>query len=633
MVSKAEIITQRVEALRAWMRKHALIAYVFPSTDPHMGEYVPDHWKTREWISGFNGSAGIAVVTLTRAALWTDSRYWLAAEEQTAGTPFEVIRCTRNVATAREIAGWIADEQEMAGMNEMPAVGYSGWTMAVDYAADLEQELSVLGWCAKSSATFKVDMRENYELTFDIKDEAPEDTLWDERPPLPHSNIEIQPLKYAGCPASEKLDYIRQSLKDANAIIITQLDEIAWALNLRGRDIHCTPVFVAYLVILPTEALLYVDASQVTPEVESYLDGLHVRTRPYERIAEDLFTGAIDETFELQYDPSVTNQALSTAIRQENSGRLFFVAPSPIPALRAIKNEAEIAGFRSAMLKDGVAMVKFLHWLCTGKWTKVDGGWEMNGEKISEITVDQRLTALRAEQEGFRDISFDTIAGYGAHGAVVHYEATPETDIPLEPLGLLLLDSGAQYVDGTTDITRTIALGPLTDDERRDYTLVLKGHIRLAMAVFPDGSSGTQLDVLARYAMWQDHKNYGHGTGHGVGSYLSVHEGPHQFRMNWMPAPLRAGMTVTIEPGIYIAGSHGCRTENTMLIVPDGDGWLRMDPLTLCPIDTTPIIRELMSDDEINYLNKYHAHVRESLLPLLDDESDREWLIQATKVY
>ena len=633
MVSKAEIITKRVEALRIWMREHALTAYVFPSTDPHMGEYVPDYWKTREWISGFNGSAGTAVVTLTRAGLWTDSRYWLAAEEQTAGTPFEVIRCTRNVATAEELADWMSDEQGIADGDEAPTVGYSGWTMAVDYAADLEQAMSSRGWRAESSATFRAEMREGFELSFEINDQAPEDALWSERPPLPHSSIEIQPLKYAGCSASEKLDRIRHSLKDADALIVTQLDEIAWALNLRGRDIHCTPVFVAYLVILPAEALLYVDATQLTPEVETYLEALHVSTRPYERIAEDLFTGVIDETLKLQYDPSVTNQALSTAIKQEGGGREYFMAPSPIPALRAIKNEAEIAGFRNAMLKDGVAMVKFLRWLTSGEWTQVDGQWKMNGEEVSEITVDQRLTALRAEQEGFRDISFDTIAGYGAHGAVVHYEATPETDIPLEPHGLLLLDSGAQFVDGTTDITRTIALGPLTDDERRDYTLVLKGHIRLATAVFPDGTSGTQLDVLARYAMWQDHKNYGHGTGHGVGSYLSVHEGPHQFRMNWMPAPLRAGMTVTIEPGIYIAGSHGCRTENTMLIESDGDGWLRLDPLTLCPIDTMPIVRELMTADEINYLNQYHARVREALLPLLDNEADREWLIQATKVF
>ena len=295
------------------------------------------------------------------------------------------------------------------------------------------------------------------------------------------------------------------------------------------------------------------------------------------------------------------------------------------------------------MLKDGVAMVKFLKTLSP----LPREGESLAPLEITEMGVDKLLTSLRAEQEGFQGLSFDTIAGYGAHGAIVHYEATPETDIPLEPHGLLLLDSGGQYVDGTTDITRTIPLGPLTDEERRDYTLVLKGHIRLATAVFPAGTTGTQLDVLARYAMWQEHKNYGHGTGHGVGSYLSVHEGPHQFRMNYVPAQLQAGMTVTIEPGIYIAGSHGVRIENTMLIQPHdgpspdpspvregsssgGGSWLCMEPLTLCPIDTRPIIREMMLPDEIAYLNKYHARVREALLPRLDDEADKAWLIEKT---
>ena len=381
--------------------------------------------------------------------------------------------------------------------------------------------------------------------------------------------------------------------------------------------------------MLPEKAVLYVNPAQLTPEVMEYLQELHIETRPYESIAEDLFVGRIDDSLHIQYDPSVTNLALATAIRQDHSGRLFFENPSPVPALRAIKTEAEIAGFRCAMLRDGVAMVKFLRWLEEHRPTP-DLSREEEGP-VTELTVDAKLTALRAEQPGFRGLSFDTIAGYGPHGAIVHYEATPETDVPLEPHGLLLLDSGAQYDCGTTDITRTIALGSLTDEERRDYTLVLKGHIRLATAVFPDGTTGTQLDVLARYAMWQDHKNYGHGTGHGVGSYLSVHEGPHQFRMNWMPAPLRAGMTITIEPGIYIAGSHGCRTENTMLIVSDGEGWLRLEPLTLCPIDTTPIVRELLTADEVDYLNKYHARVCEALLPLLDDEVDRRWLIQATE--
>ena len=629
-MTKALTISQRVEALRAWMRQRGLSAYLFPSTDPHAGEYVPDHWKGREWISGFNGSAGTAVVSLTRAALWTDSRYWLAAEEQTSGTPFEVVRCGSNLVSPSEVAAWLRGEAP-SGDGAEAALGCNAWAMPDDYAGELREALRSEGWQLRGSVAFSAEP-EGAELRIGIADDDPESALWEERPPLPFSTIELHPLELAGQAAAEKLDAVRASLGTADGIVITQLDEIAWLLNLRGRDVHCTPVFVSYLVVLPAEALLYVHASQLTPEVEAYLEGIGVRVRPYEAIAPELCGDAIDEGLVLQFDPSVTNLALATALRQQGRGRTTIERPSPVPAMRALKNEAEIRGMRSAMLKDGVAMVRFLRWLDEGTWQQTDEGWLMDGEPVTELTVDQRLTALRAEQPLFRDISFDTIAGYGHHAAVVHYEATAETAIPLEPRGLLLLDSGAQYQDGTTDITRTIPLGPLTPEEQRDYTLVLKGHLRLAMAVFPDGTSGTQLDVLARYAMWQEHKNYGHGTGHGVGSYLSVHEGPHQFRMNYVAAPLHAGMTVTIEPGIYIAGSHGCRTENTMLIVPDtAEGWLRLEALTLCPIDLRPVLWPMMAPDEVRYLNDYHARVREALLPLLTDERDRQWLVSRTQ--
>lgn len=618
-MTKAEIITQRVETLRAWMRKHQLDAYIFPSTDPHAGEYVPDHWKTREWITGFNGSAGTAVVTLTHAALWTDSRYWLAAEEMMEGTPFEVVRCSRNVATAEELLEWIDTQHNRTADIR---VGLDAWTNTA----------------ASVKAMYKVNDEKLCQTLELVTDLSPADELWAERPPLPSSPITLQPLELAGRTTADKLKDIRSEMEhtEGDCLLVTQLDEIAWVLNLRGSDVHCTPVFVSYLLILGKnddrpgpEAILYVNENKVNDDVKNYLTDNGILLRPYEALRSDLLEGDAAGTdlhlSTIQLDPEVTCHALCSAAERGNTF-CAVLEPSPIPALRAIKNEAEIAGFRSAMLKDGVAMVKFLRYLA-----ETDG--------LSEITADQKLTSLRAEQEGFQGLSFDTIAGYGAHGAIVHYEATPETDIPLEPHGLLLLDSGGQYVDGTTDITRTIPLGPLTDEERRDYTLVLKGHIRLATAVFPAGTTGTQLDVLARYAMWQEHKNYGHGTGHGVGSYLSVHEGPHQFRMNYMPAQLQAGMTVTIEPGIYIAGSHGVRIENTMLIVPSSgckpeEGtWLCLEPLTLCPIDTRPIIREMMADDEIAYLNKYHARVREALLPRLDDEADKAWLIAATAPY
>ena len=598
-MTRADLITHRVGILRTWMRQNGLSAYIFPSTDPHSGEYVPDHWKTREWISGFNGSVGTAVVTQTRAALWTDSRYWLAAEEQTAGTPFEVIRCGRNVATAAELAAWMGD------LGNEVAIGLDASANTAESVEDLKQQLALIG-------------------KMNVVDVDPLIDLWTDRPPIPAAPIELQPLELAGRTARQKLADVREALKKnrADALVVSQLDEIAWVLNLRGTDVHCTPVFVAYLLILPEQTILYVNRAKLTDDVRAYLTENGIDVRPYDCISADLVDGQIDglpfSGLRFQLDPATTNDVICEALR----GCSVVRETSPITALRAIKNEVEIAGFRSAMLKDGVAMVKFLRWL---------EAYPQEGDRLTELSVDRKLTALRAEQEGFRGLSFDTIAAYGPHAAIVHYEPTPETDIPLQPHGLLLLDSGAQYQDGTTDITRTIPLGSLTDEERRDYTLVLKGHIRLATAVFPEGTTGTQLDVLARYAMWQEHKNYGHGTGHGVGSYLSVHEGPHQFRMNWMPAPMRAGMTVTIEPGIYIAGSHGARTENTMLIVDDGEGWMRLEPLTLCPIDMRPIVWEMMLPDEIEYLNWYHARVREALLPLLDDAADKEWLIENTQ--
>lgn len=654
-MNKPEIITRRVDSLRQWMRQHDLAAYIFPSTDPHAGEYVPDHWKAREWISGFNGSAGTAVVTLTRAALWTDSRYWLAADEQLAATPFEVVRCSRNVATAEELVRWIAAEpaHEAAPGKEHRNVGIDGWCVTQSYAASLQY----------------VTAAANMLLITDLE---PTEELWEDRPALPESPIEIQPLEFAGETAQSKIARIREAVNEqgANAIIITQLDEIAWTLNLRGTDVHCTPLFVSWLMLLPDDAVLFADPKKITPEVADYLAGFHVRTAPYGAIVTTLQQSRELRGLRFLADPDTTNNAIyellsmiepleSPALFPDNFPNALNInldaaaamppsvidAECPVARMKTQKNETEIVGFHRAMRRDGVAMVKFLRWLEEQMQARQSGvGESTDLEPVTEVGVDRKLTALRAEQPGFRDISFDTIAGYGPHGAIVHYEATPETDVPLQPRGLLLLDSGAQYNCGTTDITRTIALGPLTDEERRDYTLVLKGHIRLATAVFPDGTSGTQLDVLARYAMWQDHKNYGHGTGHGVGSYLSVHEGPHQFRMNWMPAPLHAGMTITIEPGIYIAGSHGCRTENTMLIVEDSDSngqnspaangqgstWLRLEPLTLCPIDTTPIVRELMAPDEIAYLNTYHTRVRETLLPLLDDPADRDWLISHT---
>lgn len=585
-----QTIIQRVEALRAWMKSNGLSAFIFPSTDPHSGEYVPDHWKTREWISGFNGSAGTAVVTLESAALWTDSRYFLAASEQLEGTPFSLMKlCIEGTPT---IAEWLGEQ-----LKDNDVVGMDGWVNTITSVTDLEDELSAYG----------IEM----ETALD-----PTEDLWEERPEIPTLPIEIHPIALAGESTREKIKRVREEMQ-ADALVISQLDEIAWLLNLRGTDVHCNPVFVSYVLLTQKDCVLYIDSRKVPDEIATYLEEEDVDVSGYQDIENDL----ADFEGDIMMDFNTTNYHLYDAV---NVLCDVYNEKSPIAMLKAVKNEAEIKGYRSAMLKDGIALVKFLRWLKPA----VEAGSQ------TEISIDKKLTQLRAEQPLYRDISFDTIAGYGAHGAIVHYEATPETDIPLQPKGLLLLDSGAQYQDGTTDITRTIALGPVTEEEKHDYTLVLRGHIRLAMVKFPAGSSGTQLDICARYAMWQEGINYLHGTGHGVGSYLNVHEGPHQFRMNYMPASLQANMTITDEPGIYKAGKHGCRTENTMLITHYKDGefgeFLQLEPLTLCPIDTTPININEMQQDEIDYLNWYHQYVFDTLAPHLDEE-DKAWLREATQ--
>lgn len=589
-----KVIRQRIDVLRTWMKENGLSAFIFPSTDPHSGEYVPDYWMARQWISGFNGSAGTAVVTLTDAALWTDSRYFLAATEQLEGTGFQLMK--QGLSETPSIAEWLGST-----LDEGETVGMDGWVNTITSVMDMEAELEEYG----------------LELNTDLD---PTESLWEGRPELPDSPIEIHPIELAGESAQSKIKRVREKLEEngCEALMVSQLDEIAWLLNLRGKDVHCNPVFVSYVIVKQDECTLYINPKKVTAPVAEYLKKEGVSIKNYDSIADDL------ENYEgenIMMDYNTSNNQLWALLPSV----VILNEKSPIAPMKAVKNEAEIRGYRSAMLKDGIAMVKFLRWLKPA----VEAGGQ------TEMSIDQKLTSLRAEQPLYRDISFDTIAGYGPHGAIVHYEATPETDIPLEPHGLLLLDSGAQYQDGTTDITRTIALGPLTEEERHDYTLVLRGHIRLAMVKFPAGSSGTQMDICARYAMWQEGINYLHGTGHGVGSFLNVHEGPHQFRMNYMPAPFVANMTVTNEPGIYKTGKHGCRTENTMLVTHYMDGefgeFLQLEPLTLCPIDTTPINLNEMQQDEIDYLNWYHGWVRETLLPHLDDEADKEWLIEATE--
>lgn len=591
-----EYIAQRLEALREVMRREKLDAFIFPSTDPHNSEYVPDRWKGREWISGFNGSAGTAVVTMHSAALWTDSRYFIAAADQLSGTEFQLMKL--KIEGTPTISEWLGSELREVSSAQ---VGVDGMCNS---AANVEVLVS--------------DLRREGGITVRTNLD-PLDIVWTDRPQIPASKVEIQPVELAGETVASKLTRIRKALRDlhADGMLMSSLDDVAWTLNLRGTDVHCTPVFVSYLLISTTSATLYINKEKLTPEVEAHLESQGVKMAGYDDVRKGIKEYA---EYNILLDPNETNYTLSRLVDVQEVIR----HKSPIPAMKAIKNEAEIRGYRSAMLKDGIALVKFLRWLKPAV--------ETGGQ--TEISIDKKLTSLRAEQPLFRDISFDTIAGYGAHGAIVHYEATPETDIPLEPHGLLLLDSGAQYQDGTTDITRTIALGPVSDYEKHIYTLVLKGHIQLEICKFPSGASGTQMDILAREAMWREGLNYLHGTGHGVGSYLSVHEGPHQFRLEWMPAPFLENMTVTDEPGIYLAGQFGVRIENTLLISHYKDTefgkFLQFESLTLCPIDTTPVVKEELLPEEVAWLNEYHQHVYDMLAPHLDDEGDKQWLRKAT---
>lgn len=588
---KSQII-KRVDAVRTFLKERSLSAFVFPSSDPHSGEYVPSHWMIREWVSGFNGSAGTAVVAVDDAVLWTDSRYFLAAEEQLDGTPFSLMK--QGLAETPSMAQWLSGV-----LPKGSRVGADGWVMSFAEEQALRAELDSFG----------------LEL---VLSENPADMLWEDRPPLPQSPVELYPVEYAGETAKTKLARMRKELATlgAEAMLVSKLDEVAWLANIRGRDVHCCPVVLAYMLVTGDEALLYVDEAKLSDPVCKELLAQGIECRPYAQLCEDLPASGLTSI--------LLDGGMATAIwNLLPEGCRVLQHVNPVAVAKAVKNPAEIEGFRHAMFRDGVAMVKFLRWLKPA----VEAGGQ------SELSVSRKLEELRSAQPLYRGLSFDTIAGYAAHGAIVHYEADETSDSPLLPQGLLLLDSGAQYMDGTTDITRTIALGPLTHQECVDYTLVLRGHIRLAMAKFPAGSSGTQLDVCARYAMWQQGVNYLHGTGHGVGAYLNVHEGPHQIRMNYVPAPLKTGMTVTNEPGIYRAGSHGVRIENTMLIVPfmecEFGEFLQLEPLTLCPIDTAPILPELMQDDEIAYLNAYHARVYDSLNPYLDEE-ENAWLKDAT---
>lgn len=587
-------INERIAALRAYIASKGIQAFIIPSTDPHLSEYVASHWQSREWISGFTGSAGTVVVTAGEAGLWTDSRYFLQAARQIEGTG--IVLYKEMLPGTPDIPAFLNSR-----LQEGDTVGIDGKMFSAAAVEHLQKELDKSRIHVKSIAD-------------------PMQLLWSDRPAMPSEPAYVYDTKYAGKSFAEKLAAVRREMEaaGAEALLLPALDEIAWLLNIRGNDVHCNPVVVSYLLVEKQGVHYFIQPRKVTAGLASYLSANGISVHAYEEI-EDYLRNLTSRN--ILVNPAKTNYAIYSAIRP---GCRIIEGASPVTLLKAVRNEQEIAGLHAAMQRDGVALVKFLKWLEEA----VPAGRE------TEISIDRKLHAFRAEQPLYMGESFDTIAGYKAHGAIVHYEATPETDAALKPEGFLLLDSGAQYLDGTTDITRTIALGNLTEEEKTDYTLILKGHIALATAVFPEGTRGAQLDVLARMPIWKRHMNYLHGTGHGVGHFLNVHEGPQSIRMNENPIALQPGMVTSNEPGVYKAGSHGIRTENLMLTVAAGEGmfgnYLKFETLTLCPICRKGIIKEMLTAEETGWLNEYHRTVYEKLSPYLNND-EKEWLKETCK--
>ena len=587
-------IKERIHALRMTFRPNNIKAFIIPSTDPHLSEYVAPYWMSREWISGFTGSAGTAVILMDKAGLWTDSRYFLQAEKELEGS---------GITLYKEMLPETPSITKFLCQNLKPgeSVSIDGKMFSVQQVEQMKEDLAP------------------YQLQVNLFGD-PLKHIWKDRPSMPDAPAFIYDVKYAGKSCGEKVAAIRTELKKKGifALFLSSLDEIAWTLNLRGSDVHCNPVIVSYLLVTQDEVVYFISPEKITQEVNEYLQEQQVSLRKYDE-AESFLNSFAGEN--ILIDPKKTNYAIYSAI---NPACKVVRGESPVTLLKAIRNEQEIAGIHHAMQRDGVALVKFLKWL---EASVLSG-------KETELSVDRKLHEFRAAQPLYMGESFDTIAGYKEHGAIVHYSATEESDVTLQSKGFLLLDSGAQYLDGTTDITRTIALGELTEEEKTDYTLILKGHIALAMAKFPAGTRGAQLDVLARMPIWSHGMNFLHGTGHGVGHFLSVHEGPQSIRMNENPIVLQPGMVTSNEPGVYKAGSHGIRTENLTLVCKDKEGmfgeYFKFETITLCPICKKGIIKEMLTAEEVKWFNDYHQTVYKKLSPSLNEE-EKKWLLEATK--
>ena len=587
-------IKERIHALRMTFRPNNIKAFIIPSTDPHLSEYVAPYWMSREWISGFTGSAGTAVILMDKAGLWTDSRYFLQAEKELEGS---------GITLYKEMLPETPSITKFLCQNLKPgeSVSIDGKMFSVQQVEQMKEDLAP------------------YQLQVNLFGD-PLKNIWKDRPSMPDAPAFIYDVKYAGKSCGEKVAAIRTELKKKGifALFLSSLDEIAWTLNLRGSDVHCNPVIVSYLLVTQDEVVYFISPEKITQEVNEYLQEQQVSLRKYDE-AESFLNSFAGEN--ILIDPKKTNYAIYSAI---NPACKVVRGESPVTLLKAIRNEQEIAGIHHAMQRDGVALVKFLKWL---EASVLSG-------KETELSVDRKLHEFRAAQPLYMGESFDTIAGYKEHGAIVHYSATEESDVTLQSKGFLLLDSGAQYLDGTTDITRTIALGELTEEEKTDYTLILKGHIALAMAKFPAGTRGAQLDVLARMPIWSHGMNFLQVTGHGVGHFLSVHEGPQSIRMNENPIVLQPGMVTSNEPGVYKAGSHGIRTENLTLVCKDKEGmfgeYFKFETITLCPICKKGIIKEMLTAEEVKWFNDYHQTVYKKLSPSLNEE-EKKWLLEATK--
>lgn len=586
--------SDRIAAQRGVMQQRGIAACIVPTADPHLSEYLPEHWTAREWLCGFTGSAGTLVVMADFAGLWTDSRYFSQAERQLAGTGVELMKL--NTPHTPEHVAWLCEH-----VHKGDQVACAADMLSLAFERSLRESLSQHG------ATL-------------VEDDLPAE-IWSNRPPLPHAPVYDHPLDYAIHDRNEKLDDVRKAMRDAGAShhIVSALDEVAWVLNLRGSDVDYNPVFLSHLLMGAHDATLFVEATKLDDGLRKALAADGIAVAPYADAADAL--AKLPAGTKLLVAPAQISAALAHAIPEHVT---LIEASGPITAAKARKGVKEMNHVREAMRRDGVALVRGARWIEESLKA---------GKHLTELDVDTKLRELRSQQPGFVSESFSTIAGYEANAALPHYSATPDSHSRLQPRGMLLIDSGAQYLGGTTDITRMWALGETTTEQRHDVTLVLKGVIALSRAKFPRGASGQQLDALARAPIWAAGIDYGHGTGHGVGYCLNVHEGPQSIRPPRSAThlePMDVGMITSIEPGIYKPGRHGVRIENLAATIPAGEGefgeFLAFETLTLCPIDARLLDLSLLDATELGWLDDYHATVRERLAPLLDDPADRAWL-------